>query len=131
VVLTIMRGDAVVAALSDVKIGKTWDVFEKGIKKYSIKRMFTSGKIELAGQKIGVLLPFSAGEYYEEFLTNEAALTAEFAARGFELTVNANIVDSLPDFEARNQSITSRLTDGDRKWLSLYGEVVYKRKSIM
>jgi hypothetical protein len=83
--------------------------------------------LEPAGQRIGVLLPFSEGRYYEEFLVNTKALTAEFAARGFGLVASTSAAGSIADFEARNRAVAALLTEGDRRWLALYGELVFQR----
>jgi hypothetical protein len=74
-----------------------------------------------------VLLPFSEGRYYEEFLVNTKALTAEFAARGFGLVASTSAAGSIADFEARNRAVAALLTEGDRRWLALYGELVFQR----
>ena len=134
VILTILLGEAVHAAFTSdrVALGETWDIFEAAgaappTRKYSLKRLYSGETLEGAGQRIGVLLPFSEGRYYEEFLVNTKALTAEFAARGFRLTTRASVAKSIPDFEARHRTLAGLLTEGDRKWLALYGELVYQR----
>ena len=48
-------------------------------RKYSMWRSYASKILESAGQRIGVLLPFNVGQYYEECLVDVGALTA----RGF------------------------------------------------
>ena len=135
VVLTILLGEAVHAAFAadGIAMGGSWDIYEPAApgapptRKYSLKRLYSADALEPVGQRIGVLLPFSDGRYYEEFLVNTKALTAEFAARGFGLVASTRAVDSIPDFEARNRSIAALLTEGDRRWLSLYGELVFQR----
>jgi hypothetical protein len=131
VVLTVLVGEAVHAAFAEggVAPGETWDVFEgtPPTRKYSLKRLYSAETLEPAGQRIGVLLPFSEGQYYEEYLVNTTQLTAEFAARGFELRSKAEITTFLPDFEARSRDLASLLTRGDRRWLGLYGELVFQR----
>ena len=134
VILTVLVGEAVHSAFTGGRIpeGGTWDIFEgEGAappsRKYSLKRLYSSETLEVAGQRIGVLLPFSEGRYYEEFLVNTKALTAEFASRGFSLAASTNVAKSVPDFEARNRPLAGLLTEGDRKWLALYGELVFQR----
>jgi hypothetical protein len=134
VILTILFGEAVHAAFTTgrVALGETWDIFEAAgaappTRKYSLKRLYSGETLEGAGQRIGVLLPFSEGRYYEEFLVNTKVLTAEFAARGFRLTARTSVAKSIPDFAARHRALAGLLTEGDRKWLGLYGELVYQR----
>jgi hypothetical protein len=134
VILTVLLGEAVHAAFTSDRtaLGESWDIFEGGgaappTRKFSLRRLYASEKLEAAGQRIGVLLPFSEGRYYEEFLVNTKALTSEFTSRGFSLTASTNAAKSIPDFEARNRALAGILTEGDRKWLSFYGDLIYQR----
>jgi len=134
VILTILVGEVVHAAFTDGGIaeGKTWDVFESEgsappKRKYSLQRLYSSENLEAAGQRIGVFLPFSDKRYYEEFLVNTKVLTAEFISRGFSLTASTSATNSIPEFEARNHALAGLLTEGDRKWLSFYGELIFQR----
>lgn len=131
IVLTVLIGEAVHAAFNAAHVaeGATWDVFEgtPPIRKYSLKRLYSSDALADAGQRIGVLLPFSSGQYYEEFLVNTKKLTAEFISRGFSIIDSTKITKNIPDFEARNRVLASDLTEGDKQWLSFYGELIYRR----
>lgn len=129
VIVTILLGDEVHALFRRQKIpdGGSWDVREGETLKYSLRRMYSSETLEAAGQRIGVLLPFSDGGYYEEYLVNPKALTAEFAARGFSVAAATNAAALIPEYEARNRASASALTPGDRAYLALHGELVYRR----
>jgi hypothetical protein len=134
VILTVLRGEAVHAAFAadGIAEGETWDIFEGAggappSRKFSMRRLYSSDTLEPAGQRIGVLLPFSDGRYYEEFLVNSEALSAEFVTSGFSLVAATNVAASIPDFEARNRALADHLTAGDRRWLSLFGELVFQR----
>lgn len=129
VVLTVLRGEAVHALFqaSQIPPGGEWSVREPpgDVVKYALKRLYAGEALEAAGQRIGVLLPFSDGQYYEEFLVNQKALEAEFAARGFSLVAAAGVADALRNPELRE--VVSRLTGPDRAYLALYGELVFRR----
>jgi hypothetical protein len=140
VILTILKGESVHKAFMDSKTakGETWDIFEtvKGkpepIRKYSMRRMYGSSALEATGQAVGIMLPFSGGEYYTEFLVNSEVLSKEFAKKNFERIVpkagfTSSISDAIPDFETRNRALAKSLTAGDREYLSLYGELVFRR----
>lgn len=129
VVITALFGENVdqLFKKEGVRNGGTWDVLENGGLKYSLKRMYSSGVLEPTGQRIGTLLPFSEGQYYEEYLVNTKALTAEFVSRGFSLVAKADMTKSIADFSARNHALAALLTEDDRRYLSLYGELVYER----
>jgi SAM-dependent methyltransferase len=127
VVLTVLDGAAVHALLRKIPSGASWDVTENETRKYSIRRQYASDTLQDAGQKIGVLLPFSDGEYYEEYLVNVEALAAEFTKRGFTRTEYRSVAKSLPDFEARNRALAGQLTPGDRAYLALYSELCFAK----
>ena len=135
VVVTALDGAAVHAAFlaAKARAGGTWDVFESpaagatAVRKFSLRRLYDSDTLAVAGQKIGVLLPFSDGNYYEEYLVNFAALGAELARYGFATREISSASASVPEFEARNR-LAGALTAGDRKYLELYAEAVYVRK---
>jgi len=128
-VITILSGDAIHKKLTSASIpdGGTWDIMEgePETRKYSIKKMYSSDRLEDAGQRIGVLLPFSNGAYYEEYLVNIEYLTKEFTDRGFSVVSNSSIEKSIPDFEARARSVATGLTPGDREYLTLFTELVF------
>ena len=90
--------------------------------------MYSSTNLESVGQRIGIMLPFSIGNYYEEFLVNTKELIELFKSIGFSVQVAATMNKSLSRFQARNGSLYSNLTDDDKFYLSLYGELVFMRK---
>jgi hypothetical protein len=100
----------------------------QAVRKYSMRRNYASKTLEAAGQRIGVLLPFSDGQYYEECLVNVGALSKVLAARGFGAPVQRPIVDSIDEFAAQNRPLAAELTAADREWLGLYATLVYRRE---
>lgn len=138
VAITGFRGEAVHAALvgapagAGVPPGGTWDISEPPAPgappalKFSIRRDYSSDTLEAAGQRIGVLLPFSDGSYYEEYLVNTRAVAAEFAARGFTAAGDTSLATLIPEFETRNRTAAA-LTPGDRAYLGLFCELVFRR----
>ena len=68
----------------------------------SIKKIYSSETLEVCGQKIGVLLPFSNGEYYEEYLVNTKTIIREFKDNGFQLIENTSISSKLQEFNLSN-----------------------------
>jgi hypothetical protein len=130
-VLTIFNGALIHDMLmsNGITERKSWDIFEgtPPVRKYSIKRMYSSDSLEPVGQQIGVQLPFSRGDYYTEYLTNPNYLISEFEMRNFKLTDRSCASDMISEFAARNGSKKRSITDGDRQWLSLYGELEFTR----
>lgn len=130
VVVTTLVG-ARVHALFEAKgiaLGQSWDARQDGALKFSLRRGYADAGLTAAGQRIGVLLPFSGGAYYDEFLVNVDTLAAAFAARGFALVEAPGFGTHLADFRARNPAEAQALTPDDLTYLGLYGEAVFRRE---
>lgn len=121
--MTVVIGKNIFNLLKDIPTGMTWDSYEGDILKYSIKKLYSEKTMLDAGQQIGVLLPFTKGEYYIEPLLNLDTVVREFALQGFELTDRTNATDYLEEFKMTNRSKT--LTAEDIKYISLYGELCF------
>jgi len=130
VCITCMHGESVHALFEKYKlsIDETWELRENGILKYSLIRKYSSKKLELCGQKIGVLLPFSMGEYYDEYLVNSKAIIEEFKKRGFVCESIETLDKILPKFNSKDHKTFSLLTENDIKYLSLYCKIILKKK---
>jgi hypothetical protein len=123
-VIVDMMGSAVFDKLKDLSMGETWDVFEKNEdkKKYSIKRLFKTSTFTPAGQKIGVLLPFSKQEYYEEYLVNEEALMAELQQVGIRLSKKTPAINIRREISSMVHGSTNMTpTSADFQWIGLFG----------
>lgn len=144
--LTVLAGDRVHRLFTESQIGpgECWDRFEAPAysgpdgaltssgapqaRKYSLRRDYSSAKLEVAGQGIGVLLPFSDGRYYPEYLLNVDALSRALAARGFGAPVRTPVSDSIGDFTAQHKPLAEELSAADREWLALYATLTYTRE---
>lgn len=126
-VITCFFGDAIFKLLSNLEENQTWTIYEHEVVKYSIKKLYSSKTLEQMGQKIGVVLPFSNGEYYEEYLVNISYLTNELKKYGFKLLSKTPVSEIISDFTLKNPSVASNLSKDDIKYLSLYGEVVFQK----
>jgi hypothetical protein len=119
-IFTAFDGEAVVKLLREHK--GTWNSAIKD--KYSIKRAYTGDILLPIGQKIKLLLPFSAGEYYEEPLVNINYIEAEFAPYGYSLEINQSFGEFIPKYSDRD-----KLDADDITYVSLYSYyVLYKSK---
>jgi hypothetical protein len=128
VVITTMMGGRVNELLAEVPEGEQWEAHEAGVLKYALKKKYVGTKLEPSGQTVGVLLPFSNGALYDEYLVNFAEMQRLFLSRGFVLSVLKPFDKSFAEFAARSPGVDRALTADDRKWLSLYGELVFTRK---
>lgn len=127
--LLLLDGARILALFRENKIalGETWDVREGGAPKYSIRRLFGENRLAPGGQKVGMLLPFSRGEYYEEYLSNIDEITRAFKARGFALVERRDLWESYGEGFSSQKRHHGSLTEGDKKWLSLFVAVRYER----
>jgi len=115
-------GDKILSLLKDshIEFGQSWKSYEHDVLKYEIKRGFEEDELTDAGQKISVLLPFSNGELYDEYLVNTDFVTKMFADRGFHL-VSKHTLDTFETNASR------KLTPDDKLYISLYGEMVFEK----
>ena len=123
---TVMIGERVHRALQDG--AGEFLVEEDGALKYSIQRRYREGEsLTLWGQKIGVLLPFSDGEHYEESLVNTEAVIDHLGQYGIYHTKTIPFDEHFNRFRVNNKKQHDRLTEGDRAYVSLYGEVLFRK----
>ncbi|NBV25677.1 MAG: hypothetical protein EBS05_27715, partial [Proteobacteria bacterium] len=74
-------------------------------------------------------LPFSDGQYYEEYLVNVEALSQQLALRGFGPPKREPVSETAAVFAAHNRQLAAELTAADREWLGLFATLLYRRKS--
>lgn len=103
-----------------------YKVYEGDVLKYSIEAEYTSKRLEETGQKIKVLLPFSKGEYYTEYLVNNEFLEKIFKKYGYKQIRNKSFGTYLDQFKKENNEVYSKLTNKDKEYVSLYHTVVYQ-----
>ena len=103
---------------NNIKYGEEWNVGgtdESGVL-YSIRRMFKGKKLADSGQVIEVLLPFSRGTYYSEYLVNFDSVQKMFEGSG-----------SFRFVEKKTPDLTRKLTPSDIEWLSFFCEITFER----
>lgn len=83
--------------------------------KFHIKRNYTSDTIQLFGQKIDVLLPFSKDTYYTEYLVNIEFIESVFSKFNMTLEINQSFSEFLPAYSNVNQ-----MDDDDKTYTKLY-----------
>ena len=93
-------------------------------------RKFNEKRLVPAGQKIEVLLPFSRGELYEEYLVNTKALVNELNKRGFTVEGDAAIpvTSRMYEYESEMPDAYKQLTDEDHEYLSCFVELIAERR---
>jgi hypothetical protein len=102
-----------------------WNAVENDILKYSIKQIQVSQTEGLVlGQKVKLILPFSKGEYYEEFLVNLKTINKIFQDNGFSLEAQ----NSFQYFNNKYDKINN-LSEDDKRFVNLYSYSVFRKNN--
>ena len=133
VVITAMMGKKVHDLLSANKVepGGVWDSHEGEVRKYAIRRDYREKSLTPVGQQVSVLLPFSNGALYPEFLVNFDFLEKVFDGAGFDAQDTGGVPfdQHFDKFETSNPRAAARLTEADKAYLALYGEIIFTKRS--
>ena len=122
---TTFDGEKVFNALKKTGV---WEIREGEVLKYSIKRKYSGEKIMPTGQQIDVLLPFSGGNYYTEYLVNFKYLLDEFAQNGFVVEKKGNFSSFLSMFKTEAGRLHKNLTSNDIEFLNMYSYGMVRKK---
>lgn len=122
IVITCFFGELIHKLFMDNKIapGSRWDQYQDDILKYSLERKYNEDTLLPAGQKIGVMMHFSKGEYYIENLINVQAVIDAFIMLNFEVVSNKRM-DS--------HGYKSEMSELDKLYSSLYGEIILRKST--
>jgi SAM-dependent methyltransferase len=126
-IFTAFNGEKVFDLLKDIDSTKSWKRRENDQLKYSIKKKYTSDKFTGVNQKIDVLLPFSGGKYYTESLINNELFTNELEKKKIRLMAESSFDMYLDKFKKNKPHFYEKLTNGDKKYVSLYSFHVYHK----
>ncbi len=88
--------------------------------------MYTQTEITSAGQKVKVLMPFSDGELYEEWLVNTQALESVFGDHHLKLVSKKSGTEFLEGFKLQYRA-NIPLTAADIEYMGLYCVMIFKR----
>jgi SAM-dependent methyltransferase len=97
-----------------------WEIREGEVLKYSIIKKYVGESMEPTGQQIDVLLPFSGGKYYTEYLVNFKYLLNEFSSNGFAVEKKGDFGSFLPLFKTEVARLYKGISKDDVEFLSLY-----------
>ena len=125
VMITAFNGEDV---FDKLKESDEWSVSEHDRVKYSIKKAFQSTELTNVDQGIDVLLPFSNGNYYREYLVNYQYIQTVFEAHGFKLVKTDSFGSLIRTFKQQNARGFKELTQGDKEYVALYGYMIFEKK---
>ena len=94
---------------------------------YSIKKKYTETEFTGINQKIDVLLPFSDGNYYTEYLINDDLLSEELAKKKIILINEDSFDIYLDKFKENKPHFHKSLTEIDREFISLYSFYIFHK----
>lgn len=125
VVITCPNGESIFKLLQN---SIQWNSVENNSIKYEINKLYSDKVMTEGGQKISVLLPFSKGKTYPEYLINSKVLIQIFKEANFSLLLRKGYSSYLESFRVYKQAKYEGLTDSDKEWSSLFQVLVFKRK---
>ncbi len=99
---------------------------QNDVVKYEIKAKYKNVGFEEYGQQIDVLLPFSKGEYYTEYLVNIEYIRSVCKKYDFHL----EICDHFMSYADRvSKALQTDLNDMDKEYIGLYTAVSFSRNA--
>ena len=113
---------------NSLKNKDVWDIREGPVLKYSIKKKYKSNNLEQTGQKIDVILPFSGGRYYTEYLVNFDYLLNEFKSNNFVVEKRGGFKSFLPLFKSESEKFYKKISKDDAQFLALYDYAMVRKK---
>ena len=126
-IFTCFNGEKIYNLLENSDI---WNLYENNNLKYSIKKLYKSKKFENTGQKIDVLLPFSNGTYYTEYLMNLDYILNIFDKNNLLPEVSLPFNNLLDEFKTKNNKIYNQLSESDKEYIGLYQFNIIKKKQL-
>ena len=102
-----------------------WEVRNGEVVKYSIKKDYKSKQMTPTKQKIKVMLPFSKGEYYSEYLVNNTYLEKMFKKVNMARESFDSFATFLQEYASDSPKKFAKLTADDKQFVSLYHFVSY------
>lgn len=88
--------------------------------KFEIMKKYQGDTLESFGQKISVLLPFSSGNYYDEYLINIDYISSELVKFNINLEIDVSFDTYLDDYMKKNKNGYDQMDDDDKKYVGLY-----------
>lgn len=123
--ITTFMGEDVFNALKDKE---ELAIMDNGKLKYSIKKKYASESMTNLDQEIDVLLPFSAGRYYSEYLVNYEYVQSVMKAHGFKVVATDSFETLLRVYKRQNKAGYMTMSKADRQWVSIYGFMIFERE---
>lgn len=105
-----------------------WVAHVEGSVKYRIVRKYVNDTFSEYGQTIGVKLPFTNDEMYEENLVNVANFNMILCQMGMEVVSNGSFSDMFELLRSQQAPLWRKLSEDDKKFISLYQYTILRMK---
>ncbi len=124
ILITFLDGEKV---FNNLKNTEEYTLYDNDIKKYSIIKKYKSKNFTKCGQMIGIMLPFSNGEYYDEYLVNAKYLKTLFANLNYK-TIMYNSFSFYFSDKNKIKSKFNNLSMTDELFTELYSYMIIQKK---
>lgn len=125
-IFTAFNGQKIFNLLKDTDV---WERRINGKLIYSIKKKYTENDFTGFNQKIDVLLPFSNGQYYTEYLINDTLLVEELNKKKITLVNKDSFDIYLDKFKQVKPYFHKSLTQMDNEFISLYSFYIFHKSN--
>lgn len=105
-----------------------WVAHVEGSVKYRIVRKYVNDKFNEYGQTIGVKLPFTNDEMYEENLVDVSNFNMILGQMGMEVVSNGSFSDMFELLRSQQAPLWRKLSEDDKKFIGLYQYTILKMK---
>jgi hypothetical protein len=108
-----------------------WDLRQGDVLKFSIRAKYTEDYLANTGQAIEVLLPFSKGEYYTEYLVNYDYIIDVMSKHGFSVDEQGDFVQFIDKFYKQSNRTkyvnVKELDPIDIEYTGLNSYIIFKK----
>lgn len=134
-IFTTFDGQRIFKLLEKLDIGESWDLLENDPNninsndiKYSLRKNYKD-KTWKMGLTVGVIHPFSGGNYYDEPLADINQIIKLFEENEFKLVQRGSFADWHEKYSKFNPKWSDMLSDNDKKYDTLYTYVSLIKKN--
>jgi SAM-dependent methyltransferase len=126
-IFTTFDGQRIFKLLEKMQKGQSWDLLDTDkTLKYSLRKNYKDTKFK-TGLTVGVVHPFSRGEYYDEPLVDIDNIVKSFEDDGFKLMQKGSFADWHEKFKNFDNHWFNQLSSDDKKYGTMYTYVSLRK----
>ena len=129
-IFTTFDGQRIFKLLEKMKKGESWDIMDPDGKtlRYSLRKNYKESKFK-TGLTIGVVHPFSRGEYYDEPLVDIDNVVDQFTAENFKIMQKGSFADWHDKFKKFDSRWFDQLSADDKRYGTMYTYISMRKGS--